>query len=61
MNDRVRVEVKDGIADVRLCRPDKRNAVDQPMFRGLIQAGPEERAQQIAIRQRYQRDKYAPW
>ena len=41
MNERVQVNVKDGIADVRLCRPDKRNALDQPMFRGLIQAGRE--------------------
>lgn len=39
MNDRVRVEVTDGIADVRLCRPEKRNALDQPMFEGLVQAG----------------------
>ena len=41
MNERVQVEVKDGIADVRLCRPEKRNALDQPMFNGLIKAGRE--------------------
>jgi enoyl-CoA hydratase/carnithine racemase len=41
MNERVQVNVKDGIADVRLCRPDKRNALDQPMFRGLLHAGKE--------------------
>ena len=41
MNERVQVEVKDGIADVRLCRPEKRNALDQPMFHGLIKAGRE--------------------
>jgi enoyl-CoA hydratase/carnithine racemase len=35
MNDRVHVEVKAGIAEVRLCRPEKRNALDQPMFEGL--------------------------
>ena len=39
MNERVQVEVKDGIADVRLCRPEKRNALDELMFQGLIQAG----------------------
>lgn len=39
MNDRVQVTVEDGIADVRLCRPEKRNALDQPMFEGLIEAG----------------------
>lgn len=39
MNQRIHVEVKDGIADVRLCRPEKRNALDQPMFEGLVQAG----------------------
>jgi len=39
MNDRVQVEIENGIADVRLCRPEKRNALDQPMFEGLIQAG----------------------
>ena len=39
MNERVQVEVKDGIAEVRLCRPENRNALDQPMFEGLIQAG----------------------
>jgi enoyl-CoA hydratase/carnithine racemase len=39
MNDRVQVDVTDGIADVRLCRPEKRNALDQPMFEDLIQAG----------------------
>jgi enoyl-CoA hydratase/carnithine racemase len=39
MNDRVQVDVTDGIADVRLCRPEKRNALDQPMFEGLVQAG----------------------
>jgi len=33
------VEVQNGIADVRLCRPEKRNALDQPMFEGLIHAG----------------------
>ena len=41
MNERVQVEVKDGIANVRLCRPDKRNALDRPMFEGLVQAGKE--------------------
>jgi enoyl-CoA hydratase/carnithine racemase len=36
---RVTVEVADGVADVRLARPDKRNALDGAMFAGLVTAG----------------------
>jgi enoyl-CoA hydratase/carnithine racemase len=36
---RVTVEVTDGVADVRLARPDKRNALDGAMFAGLVAAG----------------------
>jgi enoyl-CoA hydratase/carnithine racemase len=36
---RVTVTVTDGIADVRLNRPEKRNALDTAMFAGLITAG----------------------
>ena len=36
---RVTVEIKDGVADVRLARPDKRNALDAAMFAGLVTAG----------------------
>jgi len=36
---RVSVTVTDGVADVRLTRPDKRNALDPAMFAGLIAAG----------------------
>ena len=39
MSDRVTIDLQDGVADVRLNRPDKMNAIDQPMFRGLIEAG----------------------
>src|SRR5687767_9541284 len=40
MDDRVTVSVDDrGIADVRLNRPDKRNALDGAMFRALRDAG----------------------
>jgi len=35
MSDRIVVEVSDGVADVRLNRPDKMNAVDQGMFAAL--------------------------
>lgn len=38
MSDRVVVEVSDGVADVRLNRPDKMNALDQAMFDGLVDA-----------------------
>ncbi len=36
---RVRVTVSDGVADVRLSRPEKRNALDPAMFAGLVNAG----------------------
>jgi enoyl-CoA hydratase/carnithine racemase len=39
MSDRVKVSLEDGVADVRLARPDKLNALDAAMFEGLIQAG----------------------
>jgi len=36
---RVTVEITDGVADVRLARPDKRNALDRAMFAALISTG----------------------
>ena len=39
MSDRVTIAIEDGIADVRLSRPEKMNALDQAMFIGLIEAG----------------------
>ena len=39
MEDRVRIEIADGIADVRLNRPDKLNAMDKAMFAALGDAG----------------------
>jgi enoyl-CoA hydratase/carnithine racemase len=39
--ERVRVEKKDGIADLRLVRADKLNAFDLPMFAALVDAGLE--------------------
>ena len=36
---RVTVQIADGVADVRLNRPDKRNALDVAMFAGLVGAG----------------------
>jgi len=42
--DRVRVDVDGGVAHVVLARPDKRNALDGPMFLALVEAG--ERVQQ---------------
>jgi enoyl-CoA hydratase/carnithine racemase len=41
MEDRVRIEKKDGLAEVRLARPDKLNAFDLPMFAALVDAGLE--------------------
>lgn len=39
MSDRVSVTVEDGVADVRLVRADKMNALDPAMFEALIGAG----------------------
>ncbi|MFI5003125.1 MAG: crotonase/enoyl-CoA hydratase family protein, partial [Reyranellales bacterium] len=39
MKDRVSIELKDGVADVRLIRADKMNALDPAMFEGIIEAG----------------------
>ena len=39
MSDRVSITINDGIADVRLNRPDKRNALDNAMFTAIAEAG----------------------
>lgn len=39
--DRVKIEVSDGVADVRLTRSDKHNALDWPMFQALDAATDE--------------------
>lgn len=39
MSDRVTIEIHDGVADVRLNRPDKLNAIDPGMFVALADAG----------------------
>ncbi len=39
MADRVTVSVEGGVADVRLNRPDKINALDPAMFAGIVEAG----------------------
>jgi enoyl-CoA hydratase/carnithine racemase len=41
---RVTVEVTDGVADVRLARPEKRNALDGAMFTALVTVGEELKA-----------------
>jgi enoyl-CoA hydratase/carnithine racemase len=41
MSERVRIERKDGIADVRMVRADKMNAIDHAMFAALAEAGAE--------------------
>lgn len=38
MEDRVAISIADGIADVRLVRADKMNALDQAMFEALVAA-----------------------
>jgi enoyl-CoA hydratase/carnithine racemase len=39
MNDRVSIDITNGVADVRLIRADKMNALDDAMFEALIEAG----------------------
>lgn len=39
MSERVSITINDGIADVRLTRPDKRNALDAEMFLAIAEAG----------------------
>ena len=38
MGDRISIHISDGVADVRLNRPDKMNALDRAMFDGLNDA-----------------------
>ena len=39
VQDRVKVTIEGGVADVRLVRADKMNALDQPMFDALVATG----------------------
>jgi enoyl-CoA hydratase/carnithine racemase len=39
MDERITVAINAGVADVRLNRPDKMNALDDPMFEALISTG----------------------
>lgn len=39
MEQRVAIEITGGVADVRLARADKMNALDDAMFEGLVEAG----------------------
>lgn len=38
-HERVRLRVRDHVAEVALARPDKLNCLDLPMFRGIVAAG----------------------
>lgn len=49
MSDRVKVDIRDHIAEVTLNRPDKHNAIDLAMFEALIEAG-EALAQDTNVR-----------
>jgi enoyl-CoA hydratase/carnithine racemase len=39
MKDRIQLEINDGIADLRLARPTKLNALDPAMFKAIAEAG----------------------
>jgi enoyl-CoA hydratase/carnithine racemase len=45
MQDRVAIEIADGVADIRLIRADKMNALDEAMFEALIAAGERVKAE----------------
>src|SRR6478735_4594663 len=49
MEDRVSISIADGIADVRLVRADKMNALDQAMFEALV-AATERLSREKAVR-----------
>src|ERR1051325_4814937 len=49
MEDRVSISIENGIADVRLVRADKMNALDQAMFEALV-AATERLAKENAVR-----------
>src|SRR5437763_3687643 len=44
VEQRVRVEIEDHVATVTLSRPDKHNALDIPMFDGILAAAQEVRS-----------------
>ncbi|MEE2034354.1 crotonase/enoyl-CoA hydratase family protein [Rhodococcus chondri] len=44
-SQRVTITVRDGVADVRMNRPGKRNALDPAMFEALVSAGEELRTE----------------
>jgi enoyl-CoA hydratase/carnithine racemase len=46
MSDRVLVTIADGVADVRLNRPEKRNALDGDMFLAIAEAGERLKSEQ---------------
>ena len=39
MEDRIRIDLHEGVADVRLVRADKMNALDDAMFGDLVATG----------------------
>lgn len=39
MSDRISIEIKNGVADIRLTRADKMNALDDAMFTALVETG----------------------
>jgi enoyl-CoA hydratase/carnithine racemase len=49
MNERVACDIAAGVADVRLARADKMNALDEAMFLGLLEVG-ERLNKEVALR-----------
>ena len=49
MEDRIKIEYRNGVADVRMVRADKMNALDDAMFAALLETG-EKLKQQPGVR-----------
>ena len=50
ISGRVSIEIADHVAEVRLDRPDKLNALDRAMFEALIEAGERLRRSRVCAR-----------
>ena len=49
-NDRITVSMSEGVADVRMVRVDKMNALDAPMFNALVDTAERLRTEKACAR-----------
>ena len=50
MEDRIKIDLHEGVADVRLTRADKMNALDDAMFSALVATGEKLKTQEVSAR-----------